>query len=96
MAEEYSLYDAKANLSKIVKQVRESGSTVVITVHGEPAVEIRPYKELPLKLEQRIAALTARGDILPAQQASRDYVFKPRTGKTRGGLKRFLAERNED
>lgn len=37
----YSLYETKARLSVIVRQVRD-GDSVIVTVHGEPAVEIRP------------------------------------------------------
>lgn len=96
MSDEYSLYDAKANFSRIVKQVRESGRAVVVTVHGEPAVEIRPYKPLPTKLEERLAEMRARGMIHPAKSSFRDYVYKP-TGRVRpGGLQRFLEERDED
>ena len=35
MPRKVSLYEAKTNLSGLVRQVREGGS-VVITVHGEP------------------------------------------------------------
>lgn len=95
MADEYSLYDAKANLSRIVKQVRETGHSVVVTVHGEPAVEIRPYKPLPLELEARLAAMRERGEIRPAKGSFRDYVWTPRKPR-HGGLKRFLDERQEE
>ena len=96
MADRYSLYDAKANLSRIVKQVRESGQSVVVTVHGEPAVEIRAYSTLPLDLESRIVELTARGVVKPAVQSPKDYVWKARTRRRPGGLKRFLDERDAD
>ncbi|MEO8620235.1 MAG: type II toxin-antitoxin system Phd/YefM family antitoxin [bacterium] len=95
MTDRYSLYDAKANLSKIVKQVREGGHAVVITVHGEPAVEIRPYKPLPTDLAARHADMVARGIIRPAKRNPRDTVLTPGI-KRPGGLKRFLDERNED
>ena len=96
MADEYSLYDAKANFSRIVRQVRETGTSVVVTVHGEPAVEIRAYQELPLDLDARIAALTARGVIKPAKGSVSDYAWKPRARKKAGGLARFIEERNDD
>jgi prevent-host-death family protein len=96
MSSEYSLYDAKANLSKIVKQVRESGDSVVITVHGQPAVEIRAYKELSSQTEERLAELRARGEILTARKSPRDYVFESRRETKPGGLKRFLDERADD
>lgn len=96
MSNEYSLYDAKANLSKIVKQVRETGDAVVITVHGEPAVEIRAYEALSSQLEERLAQLEERGEILPSKLSPRDYVYKPRAERKIGALKRFLDERAED
>ena len=46
MAEEYSIYDAKAKLSALVRQVRE-GRSFVITVHGQPVAELRPIEPKP-------------------------------------------------
>ena len=96
MSDHYSLYDAKANFSKIVKQVREGGRAVVVTVHGEPAVEIRAYKALPIELEARRAEMIARGIIRPAKRSPRDLVLKPGVPRRPGGLKRFLHERHDD
>jgi prevent-host-death family protein len=98
MSEEYSIYDAKAKLSALVRQVRE-GATFVITVHGEPVAELRPIEPSdapPVKqtLEQRIAELRAQGVITPAKRALGE---KPRfrLGKRKpGALKRFLEERD--
>lgn len=96
MSDQYTLYDAKANFSRIVKQVRETGNSVVVTVHGEPAVEIRAFQELPEDIGARIAELTARGVIRPAKATTHEYVWKPRTRKQAGGLERFLKERDDD
>jgi prevent-host-death family protein len=95
MADQYSLYDAKAQLSRIVRQVREGGAPVVITVHGEPAVEIRRYEPLPTDLEPRIAELIARGYIRPPKGTPRDAPWKAVASRP-GALKRFLDERRED
>ena len=95
MARKYSLYDAKAQLSRIVRQVRESGASVVITVHGEPAVEIRRYQPLPRDLESRVAELTARGEITPALRSPKDVEWTA-VAKRPGALKRFLKERREE
>ncbi len=95
MADTYSLYDAKAQLSRIVRQVREGGRSVVITVHGEPAVEIRRYEPLPMDLESRVAELKARGYIRPALRSPKDVEWKT-VAKRPGALKRFLDERRED
>ena len=89
MRDSYSLYEAKAHLSAIVRMVRE-GRTVVITVHGEPAVELRRVESTPGGIEQKLARLEERG-LLVRQQKSRGAikttVCKP------GALQRFLAER---
>ena len=92
MADEYSLYEAKAKLSALVKQVRE-GRTVIITVHGQPAAELRPIdpSAQPQSLDKRLAELTARGIVLkPKRPDSSSYPIGPR--KT-GALQRFLSER---
>ncbi len=89
--DQYSLYEAKAKLSAIVRRVRE-GHTVVVTVHGEPAVEIRPVAKKAQGLEERIKELTERGCLLPA--TSNDRSFKPLAHRP-GALKRFLEDRNK-
>jgi prevent-host-death family protein len=90
MRDSYSLYEAKARLSALVKMVRE-GRTIVITVHGEPAVEMRPVDAEPTGMEQRLARLEERGVIVP--RAVTKGSFKP-VARRPGALKRFLAERD--
>lgn len=95
MSEEYSIYDAKAKLSALVRQVRE-GQTFVITVHGEPVAELRPI-EKPSRaqtFDERIGELKAQGAIIPSKRAPGE---KPhfKIGKRKpGALKRFLEERD--
>ena len=88
--DEYSLYEAKAKLSAIVRRVRE-GHTVVVTVHGEPAVEIRPIAKKAQSFEERYAELVARGVIIPAKSNQRSFKTVVRRP---GALKRFLEERD--
>ena len=96
MSKRYSIYDAKAHLSALVRQVRESGQTVVITVHGEPVAELRPV-ETPRPaqaLEERLTELEASGQITPSNGTPGE---KPnfRIGKpSPGALQRFLDERD--
>jgi prevent-host-death family protein len=94
MPDEYSIYDAKAKLSALVRQVRE-GRSVVITVHGEPVAELRPYQkpDRPQTFAERIAELTARGEIIPAKMKPSDpRAFPPGTPRP-GALQRFLDDR---
>lgn len=95
MSDEYSLYDAKAKLSQIVRQVRERGGSVVVTVHGRPVVEIRPYQPDSADLDVRYAELEAKGIITPAKAGPRDAPWKP-VARRSGGLKRFLDERGDE
>ncbi len=96
MPDEYSIYDAKAKLSALVRQVRE-GQTFVITVHGEPVAELRPIEKPERKqtLEERVAELTARGEITPSKLKPGERPSFP-IGSTHipGALQRFLDERD--
>ena len=94
MAREYSLYEAKAKLSAIVRQVRE-GQSVVITVHGEPAVEMHPVANTPgtQTNDERYDELKARGLIIPASMRPADPRAWPLGARKPGALKRFLEER---
>ncbi|MDZ4259986.1 MAG: type II toxin-antitoxin system prevent-host-death family antitoxin [Gemmatimonadales bacterium] len=95
MPDEYSIYDAKAKLSALVRQVRE-GRSVIITVHGEPVAELRPYQkpDRPQTLEERIAELTASGELIPASRKPNDPLAFPVGKKVPGALQRFLDERD--
>jgi prevent-host-death family protein len=91
MRDTYSLYEAKARLSAIVRQVRE-GHPVTVTLHGEPAVEIRAIPAEPLGIDARLDQLAERGVLIRSSHPSRR--FRP-LAKRPGALKRFLADRNE-
>jgi len=87
----YSTYEAKAKLSEILRRV-ESGQVIRISRHGTPIAEVRPVPQQPATLEERIADLTARGEIAPARNPaarSRPIAHMP------GALRRFLDDRNE-
>jgi prevent-host-death family protein len=91
MKDTYSLYDAKAKLSAIIRRVRE-GHSVVVTLRGEPVAEIRPLAPAAQSLEERYQELVERGVITPA--TSQDRSFKP-LARRPGALKRFLEDRNK-
>ena len=90
MRETFSLYDAKARFSAIIRRVRE-GHRVVVTVHGEPVAEIRPIERRPAGLAQRLDQLADHGVLVrPAAGAPRPRAVVRRPG----ALARFLAERD--
>jgi prevent-host-death family protein len=88
MRDTYSLYEAKARLSALVRRVREGGR-VVITVHGKPAAELCPVEADDTDLENRLARLAERGIVVRRTAGARRG---PVAGKP-GALARFLAER---
>ena len=98
MPREYSIYEAKAKLSALVREVRE-GSTVIITVHGEPAAELRPVTRSAdgkQSNDDRIAELVARGEITPSKRSPKDFAEILRLSKVEhvpGALQRFLDDR---
>lgn len=97
MSKKYSIYDAKAQLSALVRQVRESGQTFVITVHGEPVAELRPVAPEPTKkqtLEERIAELEASGQLSPSNRKPGEKPNFPIGEPKPGALQRFLDERD--
>ncbi len=90
MRDTYSLYEAKARLSALVRQVRE-GRRVIITVHGKPAVELRPVQPTTGGIDARITDLKARGILSPARDPRAAIKAGPRRA---GALKRFLESRD--
>ena len=89
MRDSYSLYEAKARLSAIVKSVRE-GRPVVVTLRGEPVVEIRAIAPREAGLAARMQRLAERGILIrtaPKRPALRTVARRP------GALKRFLDDR---
>lgn len=86
----YSLYDAKAKFSEIIRQVRE-GKSVFVSYRGEAVAVIRPVPKSDKSLAARIDRLETDG----AVSRSAGHNGRLRTGKRRpGALKRFLTERD--
>ncbi len=83
----YSIYDAKARLSELLRQVK-AGRNVTITERGKPIARVTPYRA-PIGIEDRLADLSTRGYARLADPGPL------RTQKrVRGGLKRFLQDRD--
>lgn len=91
MTDTYSTYEAKAKLSEILRKV-EAGRVIRISRHGTPIAEIRAVGQEPTTLEERIAELTAHGEVAPARNPAarlRPIAHVP------GALQRFLDDRSE-
>lgn len=90
MRDTYTLYEAKAKLSALVRMVRE-GRPVVITVHGEPAVEMRAISPRVAGIQAHMDKLAERGILVRPERVG----ARPRAVERRpGALKRFLGDRN--
>lgn len=83
----YSIYDAKAKLSELLRQVK-AGQHVTITERGKPIARVSPYSSLS-SVEDRLQDLAARGYARVAETGP----LRPHK-RVRGGLKRFLKDRD--
>ena len=93
MALTYSISEAKARFSEVIRKVRE-GRTVTVSYRGEPVAEICPIgrRRRTPTLEERLDDLERSGALVrPAQPRQ---TFRP-AGRRPGGLSHFLAERGE-
>jgi prevent-host-death family protein len=91
MAKTYSIYEAKARFSEIVRLVREERQTVTLSYHGRPVAEIRPLEVDTDPVAIRLKKLEATGAVQRPKSPSR--AFKP-VVRRRGALRRFLEERD--
>lgn len=85
----YSLYDAKAKLSEVIRKVRE-GRTVAVSYRGEVVAEIRPIRPEGDELPSRLRELADRG-VLVRSEARRAKLCA--VARKPGALKRFLRDR---
>lgn len=92
MARTYSIYEAKARFSEVIREVRE-GETVTVSYRGEPVAEIRAIQrsETPT-LDDRLDDLERRGALVRPAAANRGFRMRARKP---GALARFLSERSE-
>ena len=92
MALTYSIYEAKARFSEVIRQVRE-GRTVTVSYRGEPVAEIRSIqRHQQPTLDERLKDLERSGSLVPSAIPRR--TFQP-VERRPGALSRFLAERGE-
>ena len=92
MALTYSIYEAKARFSEVIRQVRE-GKTVTVSYRGEVVAEIRSIRRRRKPtLDERLKELERNGSLV--QSAIPRRPFRP-IERRPGALARFLAERSE-
>jgi prevent-host-death family protein len=85
----YSIYEAKARFSEVIRVVRRGG-TVIVTYRGDPVAEIRPIESDKQPLERRLAELEREGALQGrGSREGRLDVIERRPG----ALRRFLNER---
>ena len=88
----YSIYEAKARFSEVIRQVRE-GRTVTVSYRGEPVAEIRSIRrQREPTLDERLKDLERSGSLV--QSTVPRETFRP-VERRPGALARFLAERGE-
>jgi prevent-host-death family protein len=87
---EYSIYEAKARFSEVIRQVRE-GRSIRVSYRGKPVAEIRPI-EKETGLEKRIDRLRERGALVVPDEPT-EIDLRP-VDRRPGALERFLGERN--
>jgi prevent-host-death family protein len=89
MIPEYSIYDTKTHLSKVLKIVK-SGQEVIVTERGEPIAKLIPFPKKEETFDERIKRLESEGRIKPATKTGKfpEGVHIP------GGLERFLKDRH--
>lgn len=91
MPDSYSTYEAKARFSEVLRKVRE-GRTVIVSYHGKPIAEIRPYQPEGEDLSTRLDRLAGEGVLMRAPEGAASLGLVRRK---KGALKRFLSERDE-
>jgi antitoxin (DNA-binding transcriptional repressor) of toxin-antitoxin stability system len=89
VTETYSTYEAKAKLSEILRKV-ESGRTIHISRRGQTIAEIRPLRQGPTGLAQRIIELSQQGALT---SPSGDPGNLQPVARRPGALHRFLSDR---
>lgn len=89
----YSLYEAKAKLSEIIRRVRERGETVTLSYRGEPVAEIRPLPPAGDDAERALAKLEREGVVVPAAKPGAAWPA-PRVRRA-GAVDRFIEERDD-
>lgn len=94
MEKKYSIYEARAKFSELVRTVLATGSAL-ITQRGKPVIRVIPYQASPADFEERLTHLAQVGKARLATShfcdlldATKGLQVKP------GAVQRFLKERD--
>ena len=87
----YSMHDARARFSEVIRHVR-GGKTVTVSCRGEPVAEIRPVLRKSVTIEERLDELERRGALV---RSGKSWKPSASVAERPGALERFLADRNE-
>ena len=87
----YSLYEAKARFSEVIRLVRQ-GSTVTVTYRGKPVARIQPLEGESSELEEHLRRFEDAGVLRAPSDPTAPL---ERIARRPGALGRFLAEREE-
>lgn len=87
----YSLYEAKARFSEVIRLVRK-GRTVTVTYRGKPVARIQPIQEESSALEDRMRRMKDAGVLVAPGDPSVNF---EQVARRQGALGRFLADREE-
>ena len=90
MKKTFSIYEAKARFSEIVRMVREQHQTVTLSYRGEPVAEIRPIERAPEPIGEKLQRLELAGALTKSTGPADFPVLATRPG----ALQRFLDERD--
>lgn len=90
MQRRYSIYEAKARLSELIRAVKRR-QRVTITERGRPVAEVVPCEPTEgREMEQRLAQLHAAGSLIAARRPPPSIASIARRP---GALRRFLRDR---
>ena len=87
----YSLYEAKARFSEVIRLVRQ-GRTVTVTYRGKPVARIQPVQGESSGIEDRLRRFEDAGVLRAGEKPPAPL---ERIARRPGALARFLAEREE-
>ena len=86
----YSVYDAKARFSEVLRHVRD-WKTVTVSYRGKPVAEIRAIRDSSATIEARLDDLERQGIVVLSGEPRKPLKAVRRRP---GAFKQFLAERD--